>query len=455
MWEGAEQPRRAHDVRIAIRLSLIALCIALGSAAGLAQAAWETFQGDSAHTGYVPVSLDPALFTPAWSRVDGYQSDFEARPVVAGDGIVYRSFDSYAGIEQLYAHDAATGSVLWQKIVYASSPYSSLNGSSPPALKDGKVYWALAGSLASPPAGLHAYDAVSGAELFQAHVASSWMEYGAPVVDGGKVYSELSGFANLNQYDATTGHIDWYASLPVQHGWSPAVDQQHLYLYLGANGASPGPAVGTFYAINRTTGALDYKILDFSSVGANNDDHRMDNPMLGTQNDAFVLTNGALIRFDLVNHTKSWEINESFAAGLALHNGQVFGAADGALEVRDELTGNLLWEWQPPSGNILYSNVVLTDTHAFVTSYVPYSQGPSRTYAIDLATHTSVWSIPTGGDLALADHWLYIQDSDFYHSKTTFTAVFLGVPEPGAFFLGLIGLVITCGCRRSRQGDRA
>jgi hypothetical protein len=442
--------QKGHRNFLADRVLLVALCAAtvclLPNGAKLrAQApAWETFQGNSSHTGYVPVSLDAARFSTAWTRTDSYRSDYYDEPVAAGRGLVYGAVSSYNGFELLTAYDAITGTVAWSKSIIAST---ILNGSSPPAVKNGVVYWTVSGASGSSPTGMYAYDALTGTQIFRTPVGTQLGEYGAPQPYSGKVYSDLAYAGGLQAIDGLTGSINWSAPVPQQHGWTPAADAQHVYLYLGEASASPGPGTGTFYAYNRSTGALDYRISDANSTGANYEtDTRMGNPLLGSQNDAFAINNGRLIRFDFNNRSVSWELAADFSAGLALKNEQLFGVANGQLQVMDELTGNALWSWQPPVGR-LFSNVIVTDTHAFVSGFVMdarYNYFPT-TYAIDLASHVAVWSIPNGGDLALADNSLFIQSYDFYNQKTVFTAVSLGIPEPRTSVL--VGIFALCSLR--------
>jgi outer membrane protein assembly factor BamB len=67
------------------------------------------------------------------------------------------------------------------------------------------------------------------------------------------------------------------------------------------------------------------------------------------------------------------------------------------LEARAEADGSLLWSWTPPfAGDRNFnSEVLLTDNLAFISTN-------KATYAIDLASHQTVWSYPLMGRLALS-----------------------------------------------------
>jgi hypothetical protein len=168
--------------------------------------------------------------------------------------------------------------------------------------------------------------------------------------------------------------------------------------------------------------------------------------MLGAQHDAFAINaynSAPLIRFDLASHNVSWQIDGHFLSGMAVVNGKILDVNSGALEVRDEQTGNVLWTWTPPVGHPVTSNIVVTDSHIFVATV-------SATYAIDWNSHVAVWTTSFGaaatpnfgGGLAIADDWLYIQSQDFNSGIALLEAIQLApVPEPSAGGPRPVGLV--------------
>jgi len=75
-------------------------------------------------------------------------------------------------------------------------------------------------------------------------------------------------------------------------------------------------------------------------------------------------------------------------------NGVVYVANGAMVEARNEGDGSLLWSWTPPEGTptgpmIATKNLLLVSTAA-------------NTYAVDLTSHTQVWTYPAGGHLTLS-----------------------------------------------------
>jgi hypothetical protein len=445
-------------------LAVLILHLALASNYSLLAAAgeWSTFQGDAAHTGYVPGSFNPAQFQQVWNKAfPGISSIYNLQPIAVGEGKVFLAVTSYfSSPEELHAFDARSGNELWSTtLVDPTGPNGAnggLEGISPPAYMNGAVYATIAGSQSA----VYGFNASSGAQQFSTPYANQIVNYGAPTAFAGNVYSESGTYGGMAAFNGSTGQSQWFTNLQQQNGWSAAVDLTHSYVYMGQQN-SP---TGTLYALNRTTGAVDYQILDPGSstqtIGTNS------NLMLGNMHDAFV-ANGAvtgylpqaLVRFDLDAHTISWAVPGQFQGGMAVANGKVYAINNDVLEVRDELTGILLWSWTQPQQGLhqvgLDSNIVVTDSHVFVgaSSYVPSST--SNTYAIDLQTHQEVWSVGLGGYLALADNVLYIESFTGTTGPATeyLMAISLAVPEPNSLVLaalGFAGLAAWCWRRRCR-----
>jgi outer membrane protein assembly factor BamB len=82
------------------------------------------------------------------------------------------------------------------------------------------------------------------------------------------------------------------------------------------------------------------------------------------------------------------------------------------LEARAETDGSLLWSWTPPTtGDLSFrSEVLVTDNLVFVST-------AWAAYAIDLATHRTVWSYfsyPLGTRLAMSPSGiLYLNGPDY------------------------------------------
>jgi outer membrane protein assembly factor BamB len=108
---------------------------ALSAVSGLAD--WATFQGNNAHTGYAPMTVNPDQITLRWKRgaVNNSGSGYSATisPLVTANGRFFASGD-----KKLTAYQESDGAVLWS---YDTSglAYPSVN---PPAVDNGVVYMA-------------------------------------------------------------------------------------------------------------------------------------------------------------------------------------------------------------------------------------------------------------------------------------------------------------------------
>jgi len=128
-------------------------------------------------------------------------------------------------------------------------------------------------------------------------------------------------------------------------------------------------------------------------------------PVLGSMDDVIAIHNGRLISFDLVNENIRWQLEENFSGQPSVANGVIYSIASGALNARDQMTGALLWGWEPPTGN-LKGTIIVTDSHLFVHT-------SSDVYAVDLVTHDQVWSYLAAGHLAISERTLlYIAGAD-------------------------------------------
>ncbi|WP_373988929.1 PQQ-binding-like beta-propeller repeat protein [Duganella sp. BuS-21] len=350
---------------------------------------WSGYQANAAHTGLVPVTLNPSTFklrwtyeTPAANGSLGSISD-----ISTGNGHVYFGTGTYwnnntAG-HQLLALKEQDGSQAWNHD-FGNLRYASTN---PPTYANGKVYLS-AGSQESTA--MFGFDAASGAQLFSTPTAAQWPTYLAPVVYGGGLYSNGGRYGGMYAFDAITGVEKWFASLTQVDGWAPAVDANNTYIYLN----------GEFIVTDRLTGNPVGKI-----AGSNSGWQNGVTPLLGAVNSAIVADSNALSAFDISALRVRWKVDGSFHTGPAYGDKQVYVLRDQplALEVRNETDGSLAWSWKAPATvDQWLGNVVLTNNLVFVSS-------DNTTYAIDRSSHASVWTYPAGGKLSLsANGVLYI-----------------------------------------------
>ena len=333
--------------------------------------AWQTYQGNAAHTGFVPLMLDPADFTVRWtSAIPGAPT---LNPVAAADGRVFVSGSD----RNLRALDARTGALQW------IFPLGNVDSVNPPAYANGSVYLQTGGHSNSY---LWSFDAASGANLFQSHYGNQWSDYYAPTPYDGDIYIAGGSSGGSYGFDGATGSQLWFVNLNQYDRFTPAVDDGFVYAYTGDY--DPELTV-----IDRATGLVSFSIPDpgFSWNGWSMNVA----PALGSRENALATQAGRLLSFDLAGRTIAWQVSPGFQGQPAVAAGVVYILNGGALQARSEIDGALLWQWQP-TGSSLTGTIVVTASLVFVTN-------GSTTYAVDLSTHQPVWQHAKGGYLALSN----------------------------------------------------
>jgi hypothetical protein len=351
---------------------------------------WSGFQANAAHTGMVPVTLNPAAFSVRWKyevpAVNGRQMAIS--DIVTGNGQLYFStgpnWDANSQGHQLFALKEQDASRAWIHD-FGNLRTATTN---PPGFAGGKVLIS-AGSQESTA--MFAFDARDGAQLFSTPTASQWEHYLAPVVYGGSIYSEGGSYGGMYAFDAATGARQWFTGLNQVDGWTPAVDANYAYVYLGSQ----------LEVLDRLTGASVSKI-----PGTENGWPHGLTPLLGAQNSVIVAGSSTLAAFDAAKGLR-WEVAGSYHPGPAYADKliYVFRNQSLALEARNEADGSLAWSWTPPQGAETSSNnLVVTNNLVFLST-------DKTTYAIDRTTHAPVWSYPFAGKLSMsANGILYIND---------------------------------------------
>jgi outer membrane protein assembly factor BamB len=357
---------------------------------------WETFQGNAQHTGYVPVSLNPALFNPRWKWFAPSNAGTPMRPstIATGGGRFYVSTGSeFDGARvAITAYNESDGSKVWSHS-FLDLAYPSTN---PPALSGGRVF-VSAGSQSSTA--MFAFDAASGLQLFRTPMTSQWEHYLAPTVFNGTVFNDGGSYGGLYSFSAATGVQNFYASLPQYDGWTPAIDAQNLYAYLEGKLHIVDPGTG---AVRVTIADPTYSWNGYTVAGA---------PVIGAGGVVFAgnLSNqadNAIVAFDTSTQSVRWTSKGAYSGNPAYVDGLLFAAnsASGMLEARKESDGTLVWSWVAPSGDQHFVSDVL------VTKNLVFLSTDNATYAVDRASHAAVWNYQAGGKLALsANGVLYIK----------------------------------------------
>jgi len=343
---------------------------------------WPMYQADSRHTGYVALSQRANQFATRWSRQVG--AGYALNPVSAADGRVFCSLVTYFNSgATFFGLDAATGGTLW------SQDFGDIFSINPPSYAAGHVYLQTCSNYLNT--WFYSFDAATGGFDYRVPFGAQWERYFAPTIFDGNVYVDGGSYGGMYAFEGTSGSQLWYEALPQYDEWTPAVDDEFAYAYVGEY--APG-----LYVVHRTTGALAYMVpdLDFEWDGWSMNVA----PVLGRHADVIAVHDGRLINFDTASHAIRWQLARAFTGQPSVAHDAIFAIDAGTLVVLDEVTHARLWSWLPPSGSLVGSMVV-TDTHVFAST-------DNAVYAIDLATHQSVWSRSGGGKLAFANETLYI-----------------------------------------------
>lgn len=353
---------------------------------------WSNFQGNTGHTGYVPVEIKPEQLLPRWkmgsaSQANTYPYGYTAT-LSAADGMLYA-----AGNNQLKARKEYDGSVVWSYDV-STMQYPSVN---PPAVANGIVYM-VAGQQ---PTTMFGFDAASGAVKFRTPMGSQWSSaYLAPVAVDDAVYTS-GAYGGLYGFSSAGDQL--FVSTTNQTALSiPAVDANAVYVF-----------DGTLQIVDRKTG----KVLSTMRDGTDGYSYGMGgSPVLGAAGNLFVaryastLYGNELLKFNTAKGYVDWRIAGSYPLTPAYAAGLVYAPNVNPyrLEVRAEGDGALQWSWTPQQAAETgwAGEPIVTRNLLFVSTNL-------ATYAIDLRSHKTVWSYPAGGRLALTRSGvLYIQNAD-------------------------------------------
>lgn len=366
---------------------------------------WETFQGNAGHTGFVPVTLDPAAFAQKWiwSPPAFPQQYPRLRHATTGSGKVVVADAGDFRDDTLYALDEANGTVAWQHKFATNATVQH------PAAWGGRVFVVTSGG--GDPA-MWSFDLATGTRLSSESFfwRSMTPDYLAPVVKGGIVYSHGTSttFGGMYAFKGSTGTHRWWGGTPYADLWSPAVDDDLAYAHTG----------GELTALNRHTGQKAFSIpnngfvardmsLNTAPVLPGNGSIVVVDALYETPN---VIADNNLIAYDAPGRVESWRVAGKFASVPAVAGNVVYvlNALTSRLDARSLATGQLLWSWAPPLQfeSIWLGNLVVTNNLLFVSTN-------KATHAIDLSTHQSVWNHAATGKLALSSNSvLYVTSNE-------------------------------------------
>jgi hypothetical protein len=358
---------------------------------------WTMFQANAAHTGYVPVDLDPNSFSTRWQApaLDIPVSwGGNLNTLVSSNGVLF-----IGGGITLYARNESDNSAVWSYDFSGLAPFPSVN---PPSVAGGVVYVA-AGQQSSTF--MFAFNAADGSLVFKAPMSSQFEHYLAPTIGPQGIYTNAGIYGGLYGFDAT-GQQRFFAFMPQTSEWTPAVDATAIYTYTGDALRVLDPVTG---AVNSTIADPNpqnfvYQINGSAVLGARGSVFAADyvNASINGTN-----TGNTLTDFNTTSNSIAWMVNGNYANTPAYNAGVLYVTNNNPvrLETRAEADGSLLWSWVPPQAGDtgFVSETLLTNNMIFVSTNL-------ATYGIDTTTHQTVWSYPLVGKLALSrSRILYIE----------------------------------------------
>lgn len=417
----ASAPKGQSSANVTFRLCTSADCATVypGSTKQLpvkltvGDANWSTFQGDAGHTGYLPASYSTASFADAWTITTPYApSGVAARPgsvffnVAHTDGHVYTHAVSTASGATLWAYDVGGGSYAASRRPYAPSyandRVASMPSNSTSSANPLQVINATTGGYVSAPN----YDAqhsdgsavtAVGDELFFASGYYGNVVFAANAISGDRLWRTEA-----------TGSYGGY----VMEGESVAVDENYVYFFKG----------GSLVVLGRD-GAL-VKALEnqfFSKNGLSYFGGYQGAPVLDGNGRIFTFIDNysysqslPLAAFSLTADRAIWRTSYSYTGQPAVRGNRLFAIRSSSriVDLIDVATGLVSGSIDVGGPVNLTGNVVLTDSHLFVSS-------ATTTYAVDLndSSYPVVWRTSFGGELALTpDGYLTISTSTGLHA---------------------------------------
>ncbi|MFL5617444.1 MAG: Ig-like domain-containing protein [Gemmatimonadaceae bacterium] len=340
---------------------------------------WTTYQGDSRHSGYVDATLDPAVFKEKWTSTLTTSGSMNA-PTVGG-GQLYLTTNYYFSGQQLFALDPATGTKRWTR------DFGPIFGLNQATYYAGNVYVTTGGHEDTFLWGLKETD---GSLKFQTSFSSQWEHWKAPVIAGSYLVSAGGYYGGMYGFDLATGAQTFFKSGPQVDGWAPVALNGTVYRTGGSELTAVNPANGN------VTGTLtDARLAAVTT------------PVIGEANDLLTIVGNRLMSIDLGAMSVKWEQSGSYAGMPVVGKGVVYGFSGTVVAARRESDGNLLWSWQPPApytqARPASSQSIALTNNLLLVSLAGGSYGEAgMSFAIDLASHLTVWSYPMSGDLALS-----------------------------------------------------
>lgn len=357
-------------------------------------------------------SFTSAKFVDGWTISTANPSDVAARSgivfynAVGADGHIYTQAVSTTNGSSLWAFD------LGNKNVYTNTrPFG-------PSYSNGRVA-SMGPNDTSSAAPLQVINAITGGYVSTANYDAQFSAGSVPTLVADELFFASGYYGNaVFGANAATGARLWSVTVTSQYGGyvmqgeSVAVDQKYVYFFQG----------GSLMVLYRN-GTLAKFIQNpfFSRNGISYFGEYDGAPMLDGSGHIFTFTDNytkgdalPIAAFALNNDRPLWRTGYSYTAQPAVHGNRLYAvrSASTIVDMIDVSTGLLAGSIDVGGAGPLKSNVVLTDSHLFVSS-------ATTTFAVDLSNSSFpvVWTTAYGGNLAVTpDGYLIISTPTALHA---------------------------------------
>jgi outer membrane protein assembly factor BamB len=393
---------------------------------------WAMFQGNSEHTGYVPMNVDPAKISARWRASipnlanmpdTVYQTFVPA--VTTTNGLALLASSTYfegtttSSDSALYAFNETDGSIAW---TFSGDAYTSCIG--PAAVSNGNIFLSMNidGSQYAFTDGstsaLWSLNAVDGSSNFEQLFAGRCGTEYPPTISGNTLLSYSVNQTQtypvqLSAFNTRSGQRMWSSvasfSFPDAALEAPAANGSNFYYFQPAGG-NPGLQLWDV-----VTGASNGEI---PAQYVDNVYYNPETPVMAGPNPNVIVNTGYhIVDYNAATLTSNWSMQVSAPSGsVAFGNGVAYVQSNDSapkLIAIDEATGHEMWSWSPPlpatssppgmtAESQFIGNPVLTNNIVFVSM-------SHQVYAIDIATQKVIWTYPHPGKLAISSNGiLYI-----------------------------------------------
>jgi outer membrane protein assembly factor BamB len=189
------------------RCSIVVFCVFTGLHGGIemnavsaATTSWTQFQGDAAHTGYVPITVQPSAIQPLWNVSATALGQTHLVPGAATDAryVYMTGYDDNTSIESVLALNPTTGSKTWSRPFVRNTVFSL----TAPSTGNGLVYVDQMGESPDLSPKVCGLNPVTGNIVFSTTYSAQWSGGSRPTVTTNQVFVPNS--AGLNSYNALT-----------------------------------------------------------------------------------------------------------------------------------------------------------------------------------------------------------------------------------------------------------